>query len=574
MTRPQTIVAAAPPSSAPAPETGAGIAPLSEVEPPAPGDIAAIIDIGSGSARAVVMQAHPGGGIEILAQQSVALNLMSHLDANRMLDAAGVAATLDALADFALVARAYGVGVIHAVATAALRESGNAAAVAAAARRAGIPLRIIDGAHEAAYCFIGAIHGLPVSDGLLADIGGGSAEIVPFQNRTMRAALSLPLGSLRIANLFRLADRPAPADLRAAGEYVRAALSEAEVPPLPAGAALVGSGGSVRLLSRLARSREEIYPIIKMHGYRISAHALAGLLHTLSGLTRRQRAGMLGMNPERVHSIVGGAVVAHALAQHTAADGILVSGQGLREGLARHPAPLPPLPAPDLAPTSDSAPNPALAPNPSPAPESIRLPPLAAVRRDATIDLCRRFAPRYACRGERRAALAAAIAAAAWPPPGHADLLPPLRCAARLLDIGSAVDFYNRANRAASLVVRADLPGFTHRESAQIAAILLASENGRLPRRFRNCRLLSPDDMQRLAQAAVILTLADHLDCRLPPELPAAAVRVHRPQGTLTGTLTVRTPGWSPSSAPGLPQRWLETFGETIRVTTARGNEL
>ena len=555
MTRPQTIAAAAPPP---------------EIAACAPGDIAAVIDIGSGSARAVVMQAHPGGGIEILVQQSVALNLMSHLDASGMLDAAGVAATLDALADFALVARAYGVGVIHAVATAALRESGNAAAVAAAARRAGIPLRIIDGAHEAAYCFIGAIHGLPVSDGLLADIGGGSAEIVPFQNRTMRAALSLPLGSLRIANLFRLTDRPAPADLRAAGEYVRAALSEAEVPPLPAGAALVGSGGSVRLLSRLARSREEIYPIIKMHGYRIGSHALAGLLHTLSGLTRRQRAGMLGMNPERVHSIVGGAVVAHALAQHTAADGILVSGQGLREGLARHPTPLPPLPAP----TSDSAPNSSPAPNPSPAPENIRLPPLSAVRRDATIDLCRRFAPRFACRGERRAALAAAIAAAAWPPPGPADLLPPLRCAARLLDIGSAVDFYNRANRAASLVVRADLPGFTHRESAQIAAILLASENGRLPRRFRNCRLLSPDDTQRLAQAAVILTLADHLDCRLPPELPAAAVRVHRPQGTLTGTLTVRTPGWSPSSAPGLPQRWQETFGETIRVTTARGNEL
>ena len=574
MTLPQTIAPAAPPSPAPAPETAAGLSPLPPppatapaVPPPeiaacAPGDIAAVIDIGSGSARAVVMQAHPGGGIEILAQQSVALNLMNHLDASGMLDAAGVAATLDALADFALVARAYGVGVIHAVATAALRESGNAAAVAAAARRAGIPLRIIDGAHEAAYCFIGAIHGLPVSDGLLADIGGGSAEIVPFQNRTMLAPCSLPLGSLRIANLFRLTDRPAPADLRAAGEYVRAALSEAEVPPLPAGAALVGSGGSVRLLSRLARSREEIYPIIKMHGYRIGAHALAGLLHTLSGLTRRQRAGMLGMNPERVHSIVGGAVVAHALAQHTAAAGILVSGQGLREGLARHPAPLPPVPT--------SAP----APNSSPAPESIRLPPLSAVRRDATIDLCRRFAPRFACRGERRADLAAAIAAVAWPPPGPADLLPPLRCAARLLDIGSAVDFYNRANRAASLVVRADLPGFTHRESAQIAAILLASENGRLPRRFRNCRLLSPDDMQRLAQAAVILTLADHLDCRLPPELPAAAVRVHRPQGTLTGTLTVRTPGWSPSSAPGLAQRWQETFGETIRVTTARGNEL
>ena len=561
MTRPQTIAAAATPPP--------------EIAACAPGDIAAVIDIGSGSARAVVMQAHPGGGIEILAQQSVALNLMNHLDANRMLDAAGVAATLDALADFALVARAYGVGVIHAVATAALRESSNAAAVAAAARRAGIPLADYR-RRPRSRLLLHRRHPRPPRQRWPA----GRHRRRQRRNRPLpkpddacRPALCLWAASAS-PTFSDSPTVPPPADLRAAGEYVRAALSEAEVPPLPAGAALVGSGGSVRLLSRLARSREEIYPIIKMHGYRIGAHALAGLLHTLSGLTRRQRAGMLGMNPERVHSIVGGAVVAHALAQHTAADGILVSGQGLREGLARHPAPLPPVPASDLAPTSDSAPNPAPAPNSSPAPENIRLPPLSAVRRDATIDLCRRFAPRFACRGERRAALAAAIAAAAWPPPGPADLLPPLRCAARLLDIGSAVDFYNRANRAASLVVRADLPGFTHRESAQIAAILLASENGRLPRRFRNCRLLSPDDMQRLAQAAVILTLADHLDCRLPPELPAAAVRVHRPQGTLTGTLTVRTPGWSPSSAPGLPQRWLETFGETIRVTTARGNEL
>ena len=38
-------------------------------------DYIAVIDIGSGSARAVVMHVHPGGGIEVLAQQSVNLNL-------------------------------------------------------------------------------------------------------------------------------------------------------------------------------------------------------------------------------------------------------------------------------------------------------------------------------------------------------------------------------------------------------------------------------------------------------------------------------------------------------------------
>ncbi|MCE2499825.1 MAG: hypothetical protein J4G13_03055, partial [Dehalococcoidia bacterium] len=138
-----------------------------------------VIDVGSGSARAVVMQVNSGGGIEIVAQQRVNLNLMSHVDANGVLDAVGVRSTLDALEDFALVARGYGIETVHAVGTAALRESGNAEAIIAAAeQRFGLTLRIIDGTDEAAYCFIGAIHGLRVTDGVLADIGGGSTELV------------------------------------------------------------------------------------------------------------------------------------------------------------------------------------------------------------------------------------------------------------------------------------------------------------------------------------------------------------------------------------------------------------
>ena len=142
----------------------------------------AVIDVGSGSARAVVMQVNPGGGIEIVAQQRVNLNLMSHVDEDGSLDEIGVANTVDALEDFAMVARGFGVQNILAVGTAALRESRNALAIIDTAdERFGVPLRIIPGDDEAAYCFLGAIHGLPVADGLLADIGGGSTELVEFQ---------------------------------------------------------------------------------------------------------------------------------------------------------------------------------------------------------------------------------------------------------------------------------------------------------------------------------------------------------------------------------------------------------
>ena len=246
---------------------------------------------------------------------------------------------------------------------------------------------------------------------------------------------------------------------------------------------------------------------------------------------------MAGMNPERSHSIVGGAVAAHALAQHTNADGILVSGQGLREGLARHSGPLP----------GDCV---------------VSVPPLASVRASSLADLAGRFVPRFSQRGERRAALAGCIAAAVWGSENQ-EVAGALQCAAFLLDIGNAVDFYNRLNRTASIIVRTDLPGFTHRESAQVAGILLAAERDRLPPRFRRSRLLAGEDLKLIRQAATALSLADELDNRLPPERPADAVRVERQEGKLT----VRTPGWSSVAAPELPARWRAVFGEDIHVT-------
>ena len=341
------------------------------------GEYVAIIDLGSGSARAVVMRVNAAGGVEIIAQQRMSLNLMSHVNPEGALDASAVTSTVDALEDFALLVSGFGIRTIHAVGTAALRESANVAGIIdAAANRFGIPLRIIDGKDEAAYCFLGAIHGLPVSNGLLADIGGGSMEIVGFTQRRMDWSVSLPLGSLRIANRFGLTDLAAKADVESAYRHVYQTLTDAGIPRQTDAGVLVASGGSARLLSRLHRGLEP-YPIIKTHGYQITAGSLGSQVRVLSGVSLSDRAGMVAMNPDRGNSIVGGAIVAHALAQFTGADSIMVSGQGLREGLARMP---------------DSP----------PASSAVNVPRLPEIRAASLVDLVRRFVPRFWKRGIRR----------------------------------------------------------------------------------------------------------------------------------------------------------------------------
>ena len=496
----------------------------------------AVIDVGSGSARAVVLRVSRSGGAEVIAQQRMNLDLISQVNREGVLEPEGVARTLEAVEDFVKVCLGYGVSAIHAVGTAALRESLNAAdVVESIARDFGLSFRVISGYEEAAYCFIGSVHGLPVSHGLMADFGSGSLEAAHFTQRSLQAIHSLPLGSLRIANKFRLTGRPEAEDLLAASRYVGDCLAEAGVPKLDAEGALVASGGSMRLLAKLDRQSRR-YPIKRLHGYSISAGRLAGLAAQLAAATAEERAGMPGMNRERTHSVLGGVVAAQTLLEHTGAFGIMVSGQGLREGLARHPRPLP----------EDG---------------QVRLPPPELVRFQGLADLTQRFAPRFRARGPRRADLARRLAETVWGP-NHRRLASSVQCAALLLDIGSAVDFYNRLDRTAAVVARSDLPGFSHRESAQIAGALLMAQRGELPGRYRKTSLLSEGDKGRLGQAAAILLMADELDRRLPPGCPSESVAV---AGDAAG-VSVVTPAWSHTSAPGVLRRWEAEFDGPIHV--------
>ena len=483
-----------------------------------------------------------------MAQQVLNLNLMSHIDADEMLDFEGVAGLSGAIEDFAQVCAGYGIKEVNAVGTAALRESLNALDVTSqASRRYGIDFRIIDGYEEAAYCFIGAIHGLPVARGLLADLGGGSTEIVRFARRSIKSLESLRIGSLRIANQFQLTDKPSPKDLKAASEHTVNLLAEADIPPLDKKGSLVGSGGSIRLLAKLDRRRTN-HPVPKMHGYSITTEGLSILMDMLASATREERALIPGMNPDRTHSIVGGVVIAHSLLTRTGARELVVSGQGLREGLARHPGPIGKK-------------------------KTITLPKRSKVRTDGLADLLRRFAPRFSGRGPRRADIAKRIAVAVWGG-RHSTLTSSLGCAALLLDVGSSIDFYNRYDRAAALVTRSDLPGFTHRECAQIAAILLAAGDEALVKPFLDSAVLTATDKRFLGQAAAILLATDEIERRLAPEFPPECVTISRENiGSATGedaACTIVTPAWARTSAPHLHERWEREFDRPLRIVRGK----
>ncbi len=490
----------------------------------------AVIDVGSNSLRMMIARPRGDGYLEVIAEPRATVRLARAVDATGGLPAEAIDRALTVLDDFMALAARRGVARVRAVGTAALRDAGNAFDLKAAIRdRWGIELEVLDGETEGRRAALGAIHGLPVEHGLVVDLGGGSLQIARFRERAIRETWSFPLGTLRLTDRFLPSDPPSDEELEALRLHVRAEFVSAGVPRLAADELLVGTGGTVRNLAAVSR-RGRRYPIVRVHGYTLTRRRLRRVRNRLAGLTPAQRRLAPGLNRDRSDIIVAGASAVLAACEHVRARSLIVSGQGLREGVARGDGPLPD-------------------------------PPI--VRRASVGALARRFASWDDDRARRRTGIVELLLALLDPDADEA-LRETLRYASTLYDIGGSVDAYRRQRAAADIVLSADLSGFAHADVARLAALIrIAHRPQTLARALRP--LLGPEDDEALQRAAALLVLADAMELRLPPGAP--------PRATLDGggDLRVLLPGRSSWRPDRIATRLEQVFGRRLLIEDERG---
>ena len=190
----------------------------------------AVIDIGSNSGRVVVYRYEVGGHLQILAGSRASLRLIHDLDASHRLTKEAVERAWEALRDFRAIAQGTGAERIVAVATSAVRDAENGPALIARIRKElGIEARVLSGAEEAQFGFLGAVRGLAVEHGVLFDMGGGSMQVSRFRQRRLMSSVSLPLGALRLSDAFLESDPPSSGQIRRLREHVLAQLKQAGV---------------------------------------------------------------------------------------------------------------------------------------------------------------------------------------------------------------------------------------------------------------------------------------------------------------------------------------------------------
>jgi exopolyphosphatase/guanosine-5'-triphosphate,3'-diphosphate pyrophosphatase len=486
----------------------------------------AVIDLGSNSGRMVVFRFREAGHLDILEDARAPLRLGRALRDGDVLGDDAIDRTLEALQDFRAVAVGAGATSTLAVATSAVREAADGDVLLERARRdVGVELQIIDGDREALLGFLGSIHDLPVWGGITMDVGGGSMELTRFDDRRPVGSWTLPLGSLRLSDRYLASDPPGDKEVRELRKDAAKILRRAEIPQLAAGEQLVGLGGTIRNLAKVDRRRID-YPLPLLHGYSLPRERLAAIATMAAERPMSRRRSIPGLNPDRADSIVGGALAVLATMEAVAAEEVLVSSRGLREGLA-------------LLQVSD------------------QLPPPGRVRIGSLRTLASRFSTWDAASGERRAQIASRLAIE-LDPQARPEVLEMLGHAATILDIGRAIDYYDRFEHAAMLVTAADLGGFSHGDLALITAILRLAGGGRLG---HHRGLVEKRDREAVFHGAAVLELADELNRRIRPGR-SVDVRCGWDKDGFTVVAPVPA-GWRPR---GAANRFHHVFGRRLRV--------
>lgn len=300
--------------------------------------IISFIDLGTNSARLLVIRLNPNHSYAVLTQQKQVVRLGEGEFADNFLAPEAIERTVVVLSCFAEMARSYGSSEIIAVATSATRDARNREALITRIREAaGFELNVISGPEEARLIWLGVSSGVDIgkSKSLFIDIGGGSTEIIVGDQTRTFLLRSLKLGALRTTNSFisPTLSGPVPGPvIQAIRKHIRSRASHTirHVVGKKIQQAF-GSSGTITSLEAIAAGMKGL-PVPHRQGV-LTLSELSTVVLYLCGLSLKDRRTVSGLNPDRADIIIAGALILETLLQEAGMKEIIVSARSLRDGL-------------------------------------------------------------------------------------------------------------------------------------------------------------------------------------------------------------------------------------------------
>ena len=441
-----------------------------------------VIDLGSNTTRLIVMAYQPHYAFKLVDEIKETVRLIEGAGANNLLQSAPVDRAIKAICMFAKLAKASEVPQVIGVATSAVRDAVNQAQVLyRLSQETGLEFRVISGVEEAYYGYLGVLNSLPLRDGFIIDIGGGSAQISQIRGRGFVQAVSVPVGAVRMTEQFLRSDPPSKSEWRSLEDHLDTMLKQLDWFKLNTSMQLVGIGGTIRNIANIDQHMQS-YPLDLLHAYQLSRERIEAICDELRRRTAKEREDLPGLNDERADVILAGALVLRQMMRYSKAETLQVCGQGLREGVFYEQF------LPGLTPP--------IIPN---------------LRVFSVENLARTYNYHHihvAKVRELALQMFDQLQTLHGYGPWERELL---AAAATLHDIGIDVNYYEHHKHSAYIILNSAMPGYTHREIGIIALLARYHRKGAVDVGELK-GVLANDDLPRISRLAALLRLAEYLE--------------------------------------------------------------
>lgn len=293
----------------------------------------AIIDLGSNSARLVLVNVLDGGYFVVFDELKETVRLGQDMDWDGFIKPQRIAQTIKTLTMFRRLCDANHVDKIFAYATAAVRRAKNQKSfLDEVAMTCGIKIKVLSVEEQAMLVYQGVINSMDIPKGLIMEMGGGSTNLIYYNRRNLIHYETLPFGAVTLTDLFK-ADVSNPQErAQKIEDFISDQLEKVTwLDSVEPDTAVVGVGGSFRNLGRISRMITK-YPFNMTHNYELNVSDFENIYNTIRKLDLNSTMKIKGLSSGRADIFPSALAVMKAVLKRFEFQKITISGCGLREG--------------------------------------------------------------------------------------------------------------------------------------------------------------------------------------------------------------------------------------------------
>ena len=287
-----------------------------------------IVDIGSNTIRLFCYEIQEDHKFCCVIHKKEVAGLAGYIDKKGKMTDEGIERAIKAIENFKSVIQHIEFDSIHFFATAAIRNTTNCDEIVSRIYlKTGYQVHVLSGKEEAICDFVGVSGDDNVQNGMVVDIGGGSTEIVSFENKSVVYATSLSAGSLNTYKEYVKNIVPTKIELSDIRKNIKKLLGTEEK-NINEEKCAYGVGGSIRAILRLYN---EEYGMDDSNRD-MESDKLKKILKLYEENKDYLIDRIIKTAPERLHTIIPGFTILCTVIKYYNLRNIHVSRYGVREG--------------------------------------------------------------------------------------------------------------------------------------------------------------------------------------------------------------------------------------------------